>query len=220
VRFVVFGSTGTAGSEAARQAALDPRVSAVLAVMRRPVELRFDGVETVICEDLSDLSPIEDRLAGIDVCLYCLGIAQAQATSEEHYRSVTYDLAITAATTLRRVAPNHRFHFLSGQATNVKSRMMWARIKGETEIALQSGDPQTVCWRPGYIHLAGLKPAGLMGRIAYQTLRAVYPKSATTNVKLARAMLQGVFEGLEGQIVENTEINQLAARYDARRRKE
>lgn len=221
VRIVVFGSTGTAGSEAVRQAASDPRVEEVVAVTRRPLGLA--RVRDAVVEDLADLSGVAELFEGAAACHYCLGISAGQAKDDAHYRHVTYELAMTAAAAMKARAPDAAFQFLSGQGTNAESFMMWARVKGETEEALKAlGLRKLNCFRPGYIHPVEARAAGVplsyrLMRAVYRPLRAVSKGMATTNVELGQAMLEATIEGLDGRTFENAEVNELAARYAASR---
>jgi hypothetical protein len=118
-------------------------------------------------------------------------------------------------------APGAAFQFLSGRGTNPRSWMMWARVKGETEEDLKAlGLARLNCFRPAYIHPVEPRTGQSLGyrlmRHAYQPLRALSKSGATTNVELARSMLQATIEELDGHTFENPDVNALAARYAAR----
>ena len=75
---VIFGSTGTAGSGAVRACLDHPDVVEVRAVTRRPLGLSHEKLVELTCTDFADLDPIAGHLAGVDCCLFCLGISASK----------------------------------------------------------------------------------------------------------------------------------------------
>lgn len=218
MRVVLFGPTGVAGSGVLRQCLADDRVARVIAVTRRPLNSDAPKLQEVICSDFLDLEPIAEHLAGVDVCFYALGISQMQVPDPAAYRTITYDFTLAAARTLLAHSPQHTFHFVSGQGADPsgRSRMMWARIKGETERALQElGLAGIVCWRPGYIH--PLHPrenphwSERLTRTLYPLIRGLKGLSVSAD-DLGRAMIQAAVEGLREGVLENPAIRALAER--------
>ncbi len=148
----VFGSTGTAGSGAVQACLTDSRVTEVRAVTRRPLGLNHDKLVEVTCSDFANLAPVAEQLAGVDVCLFCLGVSASKVSDEMQYRVIHVDYALAAAHTLQAANPNLSFVYLSGSGTNRRSRMMWARVKAEGEDRLaELGLSRLVCVRPGWI---------------------------------------------------------------------
>ena len=221
MRVALFGATGAAGSGALRRCLADARVTHVVAVTRRPLNVESEKLEAVICSDFLDLEPLAAHLAGIDACFYCLGVSQTQVPDPARYREITYDYALAAARAFLRHSPAHTFHFLSGSGADPsgRSRILFARVKGETEVALQGlGLAGIVCWRPGYIH--PLHPrenphwAERLTRTLYPMLKGFQGLSVSAD-DLGRAMLQAAVEGLGEGVLENREIRVLAARYES-----
>jgi uncharacterized protein YbjT (DUF2867 family) len=217
---VVFGPTGTAGSAAVGVALGDARVARVTAVTRRPLALEHPRLRTVLCSDFLDLSPHAEALAGAGACLYCLGVAQSQVRDPQRYAEITRDYALAAARALCLHSPEHRFHFLSGQGADPsgRSRVRFARVKGETEVALAGlGLARLHVWRPGYIHPVG---GGNVPHLGYRLTGWLYPllrlsrALVVSNVELARAMLQAVVHDLPPAIRENRDIRALADAYE------
>lgn len=219
LRVAVFGATGAAGDGALRACLAAPEVAEVRAVLRRPTGVTDPKLRELVCADFADLGPLHDQLAGLDACFYCLGISVSQVPDEAKYRTITHDYALAAARALLAASPGHGFHFLSGQGTDPQSRMMWARVKGETELALgELGLARLVCWRPGYIHPGpGREAKGLAAGFA----RAIYPLlrpfsgMSVEALQLGEAMLEAQRIDHAG-VVENREIRALAARWRAR----
>ena len=221
MRVVLFGGTGAAGSGILRQCLADDRVAEVIAITRRPLDVASPKLKTVICSDFLDLAPIAEHLAGVDVCFYALGISQTQVPDPAKYREITYDYTLAAARALLQHSPAHMFHFLSGSGADPsgRSRILFARVKGETEQALQGmGLQGIVCWRPGYIHPLHPRASPLRGesltRMLYPFLRGFKGLSVSAD-DLGRAMLQGALDGLGEGVIENRAIREMAVRYQA-----
>ncbi|MCP4601528.1 MAG: epimerase [Proteobacteria bacterium] len=219
-RVAIFGATGVAGSAVIEQSLSEPRMTEVVAVTRRLTGIDSPKLNEVICNDFLNLELISDRLNNLDACFYCLGIAQSQAKDPSEYREITYDYALSAARALRSQSPGCIFHFLSGMGTDPsgKSSMMWARIKGETELALADlGLAGLVCWRPGYIYsvrpVKGRPFGDRIMRMTYPVFRG-FSGMSVTSTNLGKAMLQATFNGLGHGILENRDIRELAKQYD------
>lgn len=218
LKILLFGATGSAGGSVLRVLLASPDVAEVRAIVRRPPELE-EGVNreklrVILHSDFLDYSAVEEAFAGVDVCLYCLGISVTQVSGEPEYRKITHDFALAAARTFRAKSPEAVFHFLSGQGASLDSRMMWARVKAETERDLLALDPNTCCWRPAAID--GI-PSKSEPRI-YKVFRPFYPLLSPlrglyiSGKDLGRAMLQAARENLRGQVIENRGIRDLADR--------
>ncbi len=219
MRVVLFGGTGAAGSGILRQCLADDRVTEIVAFTRRPLDAEGPKLKTVICDNFLDLEPFQEHLTGVDVCFYALGISQTQVPDPAQYREITYDYTLAAANALLALSPQHAFHFLSGQGADPsgRSRILFARVKGETEVALQGlGLHKVVCWRPGYIHPLHPRATPLRGesltRMLYPFLRGFKGLSVSAD-DLGRAMLQGALEGLSEGVIENRTIREMAERY-------
>ena len=219
LRVVLFGATGAAGSGVLRQCLADARVAEVVAVTRRPLNVESSKLTEVICSDFLDLEPLGAHLVGVDGCFYCLGVSQTQVPDPARYREITYDYALAAARALLRHSPAHTFHFLSGSGADPsgRSRILFARVKGETEVALQGlGLAGIVCWRPGYIH--PLHPrenphwSERVMRMIYPPLRGLKGLSIAAD-DLGRAMLQAAVEDRREGVIDNAEMRALAGRY-------
>jgi uncharacterized protein YbjT (DUF2867 family) len=221
LKVLLFGATGSAGGSVLRVCLAAPFVTEVRAIARRPVELEertgHEKLRVILHSDFLDYAAAEDAFAGVDVCFYCLGISVTQVSGEPEYRKITRDFALAAARTLKTRSPQAVFHFVSGQGAALDSRMMWARVKAETERDLLALDSTTVCWRPAAID--GM-PSKSEPRL-YKVFRPLYPllspiRSLYISGKdLGKAMLQATQENLRGQVIENRGIRDLADRVPA-----
>jgi uncharacterized protein YbjT (DUF2867 family) len=216
---VIFGATGMVGQGALRESLLDPGVKRVVTVGRRATGQQHPKLREVVHADLTDLTPIEPELTGLDACFYCLGVTSA-GLSEAEYTRVTHDLAISAATTLARLNPAMTFLFVSGTAadSSEKGRVMWARVKGKTENALLRLPFKAVyVFRPAFIMpLHGIRSRTRLYRFFYAIampvaplLKALFPNKVTTTEQIGRGMLRVAREGYATPILESRDLARL-----------
>jgi len=216
---LLFGATGMIGQGVLRECLRDPRVAAVVVLVRRPTGQAHAKLREIVHGDFFDYSSIERELAGFDACFFCLGVSSAGMT-EEAYRRVTYEMTLAAAGTLSRLNPEMTFIYVSGAGTDSTEhgRVMWARVKGATENALLRLPFKAVyLFRPGLIQpLHGIQSSTRLYRILYRlmtplfpVLRAFSPGSFTTTEQLGRAMLHAGLEGAPKAVLETRDINRL-----------
>ena len=213
MKILLFGATGSAGGSVLKVCLASARVDEVRAVTRRPITLAHGKLHTFVHADFQDYAAVASAFDGVDACLFCLGISVTQVSGESEYRRITHDYALAAAEALRARSPAAAFHYISGQGTNASSRVLWARVKGETERELIEKFG-AVCWRPGAIDgEASEHGPWLYGAIRplfrlLKPFRSLY----VSGEDLGRAMLAGAAEGFRGRIVENAEIRAIAER--------
>ena len=221
MKVILFGATGMVGQGVLRECLLDPEVSQVLSVARKPIGQTHEKLREVACSDFTNFTPIEADLAGYDACFFCLGISSA-GMSEAEYTRVTYDYTLAAAETLARLNSGMTFIYVSGEGTDSteKGRSMWARVKGKTENALlRLPFKAAYNFRPGLIQpLHGIKSKTGLYRAVYAVtgpllpaLKALAPTHVTTTEAVGRAMLHVAKRGYEKPILENPDINGCAA---------
>jgi len=142
--------------------------------------------------------------------------------TEEAYRRVTVDITAAFARVLARLNPGMTFVFVSGRGTDntEKSPTMWARLKGAAEnVVTKAGFKAAYMFRPGIIQpLHGIASRTRAYRFFYVVLsplvlvlRVFFPKSITTTERVGRAMLIAAKRGAPKAILENPDINALAA---------
>jgi len=187
-------------------------VEEVRAITRRPLMNTSSKLRTFVHKDFLNYATVEEAFRGIDACLFCLGISSTQVSAEE-YRTITYAYTLAAANMLKQHSPGAAFHYISGKGTRADSRMMWARVKAQTEhdlLELVEAD----CWRPAFIDA---KPSPSLPKIfavvsPLGRLFKPFPGLYVHGHDLGRAMLQATKENLRKKIIENPEIRAIAAR--------
>ena len=221
MKVLLFGATGMIGQGVMRECLLDPDVTSVVTVGRRPTGEKHPKVSELIHPDLAALAPLEPKLVGFDACFFCLGVSVLGMTEAEYTR-LTFDLTTSVAKTLLRTSPGLTFIYVSGASTDSseKGRMMWARVKGRTENALLSMPFKAAyMFRPGaVIPVRGIRSSVGWYNAAYVVLKPLYPvlnrlapNLVTTTERLPRAMIAVARNGYPSHVLEMADINRLAA---------
>ena len=218
MKVILFGASGTIGQGVLRECLLDPEVTAILSIVRSSTGQQHPKLRAIVQKDFLDFSSIESELSGFDACFFCLGVSSA-GMSEENYRRITYDITLAAAQILVKLNPNMTFVYVSGAGTDSseRGRVMWARVKGQTENALlRLPFKAAYMFRPALIvPLHGIKSRTKLYRVFYAVLWPIlpllkaFPKYVTTTEKLGRAMLIVAKRGAPKRVLENSDINKL-----------
>jgi uncharacterized protein YbjT (DUF2867 family) len=159
IRIAIVGATGMVGGYALRYALEHAAVSRVTAIGRRKLGVSHPKLEEVLHPDFADCSALAEPLSGQDAVL----------------RKITVDYTVEFARVLRRSSPDSAFSFLSGSGADPtgRSRMAFARYKGEAETALlAAGFPSVYIFRPGYIYPVEPRKEP---NFSYRLLRGIYP---------------------------------------------
>lgn len=220
MRVVVFGATGMVGAGVLLECLEDDGVDSVLVVGRRSCGVAHPKVREVLRSDFFDYGDLEADLSGVDACFFCLGVSSA-GMDEAAYHRLTYDLTVAAADAMVRLNPSMTFCYVSGEGTDSteQGRLMWARVKGKTENRLLAMPFRAYAFRPGFIQpLKGVRSRTALYQTFYTLLgpfipllRKVFASHMTTSVNVGRAMIQVAAEGADKRILENPDIDALAA---------
>ena len=217
---VLFGATGMVGQGVLRECLIDPEVQMVLSIGRRPTGRQDAKLREVVHRDFLDFSAIENELSGFDACFFCLGVSSL-GMKEDDYRRVTYDFTLAAARTLARLNPGMTFVYVSGTGTDSseRGRVMWARVKGQTENALLALPFKAAyMFRPGAIvPMYGVQSGTRLVRVSYivmgpllPLLRAMFPRHVTTTERMGLAMIKVSQRGALKRVLESSDINGIA----------
>jgi uncharacterized protein YbjT (DUF2867 family) len=212
-RLVIVGATGMVGGYALRFALEDSAVISVMAIGRRPLGISHPKLNEVIHQDFSDCSGLAEALSGQDAAIFCLGVYTG-AVPDTQLREVTVDYPIEFARVLHLSSPDSAFSFLSGSGADQsgRSRMAFARYKGEAETALlRTGFSHVYIFRPAYIYPVEPREEPNLGyrvlRTVYPVFRILFPNQVIPADYLARAMVEVVLSQSEqGPVFENSQI--------------
>src|SRR6516164_10070642 len=219
-RLVIVGATGMVGGYALRYALDHSGVGPVTVIGRRSVGISHPKLKEVLHKDFGDCSALAEPLSEQDAAIFCLG-TYTGAVSDEDLRRTTVDYTVEFARVLHGSSPNAVFSFLSGSGADQtgRSRMAFARYKGEAEKALlAAGFPRLYIFRPAYIYPVEPRKEP---NFSYRLLRAIYPafrmlfpNQVIRADDLARVMVDAVVTGTGqrgGQVFENRDIRALVA---------
>ena len=213
---LILGATGMVGQGVLRECLLDDGVARVVTLGRTATGQAHPKLQEIVHADLLDLSPVQDRLGGLDACFYCLG-ASAAGLSEAEYTRINYAMTLSVAETLVRLDPDVVFVYVSGAGTDSteRGRTMWARVKGRTENALlRMPFRSAYMLRPGLIvPMHGVKSKTPLYRAFYTVLapvlpvlKALFPRSIITTEQLGRAMLRLARSGYPKHVLEAADL--------------
>ena len=221
MKVILFGATGMVGAGVLIECLEDPRVQSILVIGRQSVGITNPKLRELIRTDFFDYSDLRRDLAGHDACFFCLGVSVA-GLSEPAYRRLTYELTVAAAEAVLAVNPGITFCYVSGEGTDSteRGRTMWARIKGRTENHLLRLPFKGFMFRPGYIQpMKGVRSKTRLYQTLYDIFGPLYPvlrriaaRHVTTTESVGRAMLEVAAGGYSRRVLENPDINLLAAK--------
>lgn len=218
MRIIVFGATGMIGQGVLEACLRDDAVTEVLAIGRSSTGRTHPKLREIQHRDFTGFTTIQDRITGFDACFFCLGTSSV-GMSEIDYRAITYDLTSAAAQVVLAVNPALTFCYISGAGTDTNSRLMWARVKGETEDALLASTANSYMFRPAVVvPLPGSTARNRTYAVLYRVLttlnpllRRIAPRRVSSALQVGQAMLTTARAGAPTRILEVNDINHLAA---------
>ncbi|GAA5960026.1 hypothetical protein JCM21900_004026 [Sporobolomyces salmonicolor] len=225
MRLVLTGATGTAGSEVLRQVLLNPAVTGVTVISRRPLPPHVDPspsnpkLKVILHKDFTAYPPeLLQQLEGHDACIWALG-RTSNGMSEADYSVITYDYALAAAKAFSTLPKSNDkklvFAYLSGAGTDQREGKAWqmfGRVKGraEKDLALlpTSGYPSLAVYnfRPGGIvpiHPVPEAPALYRSPILLGLIKGLGLLSAKWTVRtdeLAKGLIEVCMKGASGEV--------------------
>lgn len=195
-------------------ASLDhPNITEVLMINRRASPILHPKLSELIVKDFTDLTAHQDQLTGYDGCFYCAGISSF-GMGEDKYSHITFYTTIMFAKELACLNPQLVFFYLSGvyADSSENGKIMWARIKGKTENALNELNFKAVySFRPGFI--IPLK-AQKNVRLFYKGLKLIYPfvfpNNTLTYDEIVTALIRVLKLGYSENILEIKDLKLVA----------
>ncbi|MDR7128055.1 uncharacterized protein YbjT (DUF2867 family) [Algoriphagus sp. 4150] len=213
MKIIITGATGMIG-EGVLLASLDhPDITGILMVNRRASPLTHPKLSELIVKDFTDLAAHSDQLTGYDGCFYCAGISSF-GMDEDKYNHITFYTTLLFAKELAYLNADMVFFYLSGvyADSSEKGKIMWARIKGKTENALNELHFKAVySFRPGFI--IPMK-AQKNVRWIYKGLNLIYPfvfpNKTLTYDEIATALIRILTLGYSATILEIKDLKLIA----------
>ena len=139
----------------------NPAVGRVTAIGRKGLGISHPKLREVLHQDFGDCSTLAPALSDQDAAVFCLG-AYTGAVTDVQLRAITVDYPIEFARVLRASSPDAAFSFLSGSGADPtgRSRMAFARYKGEAENALLALGVSAALHLQARLHLPRGTPKG------------------------------------------------------------
>src|ERR1700752_2692560 len=214
-RLVIVGATGMVGGYALRYALEHPAIGYATSIGRRELGISHPKLHEVVHQDFADCSALASALSDQDAAVFCMG-TYTGTVPDAQLRAITVDYTIEFARVLRSSSPDAAFSFLSGSGADPtgRSRMAFARYKGEAENALRaSGFPHVYLFRPAYIYpVEPRKEPNFSYRLLrgiYPVFRLLFPNHVIRADDLARVLVDSVVSGTGqggGPVFENRDI--------------
>ncbi|OOG37050.1 NAD(P)H-binding protein [Rhodanobacter sp. C05] len=216
---LLFGATGMVGQGALRESLLADDVALVQTIGRTATGQQHPKLRELVHADLFDYSAIEADLVNFDACFFCIGVSSS-GMAEAQYTRLTYELTMAAAQTLARLNPQMTFVYVSGAGADGSEagKVMWARVRGRLENALQRLPFEAVyVLRPGIIQpLHGIRSKTdsyrwfyLLARPLLPLLRVLMPNRVLSTQIVGRAMLAVARRGAPKTVLETVDIGAL-----------
>jgi uncharacterized protein YbjT (DUF2867 family) len=212
---VLVGATGMVGGYALQYALEHPAVERVTVIGRRALGISHAKLKEVLHPNFGDCSALAESLAHQDAAIFCMG-AYTGSVSDAELRTITVDYTVEFARVLHASSPGADFVFLSGSGADPtgKSRIAFARYKGEAENALlAAGFHAVYIFRPAYIYPVKPRKEPNLGyrllRAIYPVFRMLFPSQVIRADDLARVMVDVAVQGIKepkASVFENKDI--------------
>ncbi|MFD1559362.1 NAD-dependent epimerase/dehydratase family protein [Paraburkholderia silviterrae] len=220
MRVVLIGASGMVGQGVLRACLKARDVTEIIVIGRRTLlDYEDPRLRVFIVPDLNAFEAVDAVFANVDACFFCVGVTSF-GMSEAAYRAVTYDLTLHVAQQLLTRSPRMTMVYVSGAGadSSEQGKTMWARIRGQTENALQRlAFGQVAIFRPSAI----IPEDGIQSRTAsyrwmyivlkplLQLARRISPASVLTTRIIGDAMLNVVRHGVPRAILKPADIYRL-----------
>lgn len=213
IKVIITGATGMVGEGVMFECLQNEKVSEVLIVSRRHYQVTHPKLKELIVPDFFKMGHFVEDIKGFDACFFCAGVSSV-GMKEDLFTHLTYDTTLAFAKSLLEVNGNTVFTYLSGAKTDSsgKSKMMWARVKGKTERDLSRlGFKAEYNFRPGVMYpFPGQKNWKPTVKFLIRIIKMISPKSVLSLEQVGKAMINAVTIGYSKNILEVSDISQLA----------
>jgi len=209
MKLLLVGATGLVGQHVLGLALDDPRITQVVAVVRRKLPAHPKLLAPVV--DFEQL-PEDAAWWHADAVICTLGTTIRAAGSREAFSRVDKDYPLAVARLAHRQG-TPCYVLNSAMGADPSSRFFYNRVKGEVEGALSSlGFRSLVIVRPGLIggQRQQVRPAERAASLALGLLAPLLPKRLRINPagRIAQVMLEAAVEARPGRhVVGPAELN-------------
>ena len=215
-RALITGATGMVGSFALQYLLDNELVKEVVSIVRKPGNVSHKKLKEIIHPDFSNFSELSIELAGIDICIYCIG-AYTNAVGKQRYLEITCDYQKALTDVLEKTSPDLTFALFSaaGADTSETSRAVFAKAKGMAENQLnRTVFSKKYIFRPGFIKPTGKKrPSTLDYKILqplYNLVGRLVPSVGIKDYELAKVMVDVSLNNSQpSQVFENYEMKKM-----------
>lgn len=217
MKIIITGATGMIG-EGVLLASLDhPNITEVLMVNRRASPLKHPKLSELIVKDFTDLATHRNQLSGYDGCFYCAGISSF-GMGEQQYSHIIFYTTIMFAKQLACFNQDMVFFYLSGvyADSSENGKIMWARIKGKTERALNELHFKAVySFRPGFIiPLKAQKNVRFIYKAFKLFYPLIFPNQTLTYDEIGTALIRILTLGYNENILEIKDLKLIAKQHE------
>ncbi len=213
IKIILTGATGMVGEGVLMECLENPTVSEVLSVSRKPCGKKHAKLKEYIIPDFLKIDLNNEHLRGYDAVFFCAGISSA-GMNEEEYTKITYDTTLHFAKAVLSQNPDMVFNYVSGLYTDKteSGKMMWARVKGRTENALNKlGFRASYNFRPGFMKpVEGQENIKWFFKPFIWFIPIVLPSKSLTLHEVGKAMIRAVQKGYPVSTLEIKDIKNLA----------
>lgn len=221
MKVLLFGATGMVGKSVLLECLDDSSVESVLVVGRSSCGVKHAKVEEALHDNFLDLSSLQSRFSDRDACFYCVGVSSVGMSSDKYFQ-LTFTVSVAVAGSVSNANPAMVFCFVSAQGADSSEtgRAAWANVKGKTENSIGRLPFRSLyVFRPGLIQpMKGVTSRTRSYRIIYgiigpviPLLMQLFPGHVTTSVNVGRAIIAVARSGYDNRILENADINKVAA---------
>lgn len=213
MKVIITGATGMVGEGVLFECLENVAVTEVLIIGRKNYDLSHPKLNELVLTNFSEINNHSEIIKKYDACFFCAGVSSV-GENEESFTKKTYDFVVPFAQSLSKMSPEMTFIYVSGRGTDSteNGKVMWARVKGRTENALMKLPFKgQYNFRPAIMKASkGQKSVKTMYKILGPLLSPFFASTTLTLTQVGRAMINAVSKGYKSQVLEVSDIKQLA----------
>ena len=140
MKLILTGATGFIGAEVLRQCLLNPSITSIVALTRRPLSGNNPKLKTIIMNDFTSYNDeVIHELAGAESCVWALGIRDGGRLELDYTMAAATTFTTSLAPMLSK-GKKFRFVYLSGMISETdQEKTLWyaqnpRRLKVDIEI--------------------------------------------------------------------------------------